>query len=251
MPYAPCERSTSITVSRYEVTLEPLPRWVKAGEKVTFTGVLTRNGAPVKGEYVDIYMDGKTRIRTGRTGRNGVFKAAWTAGFKYACSDHTFKAVHRRTGAESPEQRMAIAYPTRVTISAPREVQVGKPFTVTGRLQYEYASGRWRALAGRTVAIYYDGNLLGHAKTDEKGNYSLEVAINTPGNFTLKAVFAGEALPMGAMAYTPTSAAVTVEAVGMPKEVPKAPQIPLGKVALAVGLATSCVALACMAARRR
>ena len=90
--------------------------------------------------------------------------------------------------------RVAVAYPTRISISAPGKVLVNETFTISGKLEYQSEDGVWRPLAGRTVSLYCDGTKIGDVATGSDGSYLRTASIPSPGTYTLKAVYAGEGL---------------------------------------------------------
>jgi hypothetical protein len=110
------------------------------------------------------------------------------------CSSISFYAQEKSTGTKSATVSGSVAYPTRISISAPDTVAPGQSFTVSGKLEYQSSSAAWSGLAGRTVSIYYDGTKAADVTTASDGTYSKAVSIPTPGTYTLKAQFAGEGL---------------------------------------------------------
>ena len=209
MPYVGSEVSAKVTVAKYTVELDPLPTYAVQGDTVTFTGRVLLDTTPVAGTRVEIYLE-ETRIAACATGSDGRFSIPWVAEYGLVCDAYQFWAVHVESGAMSPTRSMAISYRTRISVSAPSSVRAGEPFTVSGRLEYEYsAPGDWRPLVGKVVSIYYDGTKLADATTGSDGSYSATVTIPSPGNYTIRAVFAGE-MPM---AVSVAVRGVTVEGV--------------------------------------
>jgi len=156
---------------------------------------------------------------------------------KLPCGHYGLFAYHRSSGVYTAAKDFYVAYPTRISISAPDAVAVDYPFTVEGKLEY-CDEDTWKPLAGATVYVYYDGSELGSATTDSEGNYSVSGSISTPGTYTLTARYPGEGLPGG---YAPAEATREV-AVGRPR-------VPLAAVAAAGIIAAA--ALAALLGRRR
>jgi len=202
MPYASTQATRSIAVEKVELTLTADKRWVKVGEKVTFSGRLTKDG---KGyAYQPIYIlykwvDGNWYYLNPDpipTDANGYYSYEASFGYDFGCLDIPFKAEWEYK-VYSDEVKVAIAFPTRISIKAPSSVRPGEAFTVSGKLEYEESKDTWKPLAGKTIKIYYNGTLAATVTTGSDGSYSASVTIETPGSYTLKAVFEGE-VPGGA-----------------------------------------------------
>jgi hypothetical protein len=84
------------------------------------------------------------------------------------------------------------ALQTRISITAPSQVTVNKPFTVSGTLQYLDLDGIWKPLSGRSVDILWGLTKLATVTTDLNGNYSATVTLTATGSQTLTAVYGGE-----------------------------------------------------------
>jgi len=217
LPYVSAEVTRPITVYAVTVTLDPLPAYVKAGETVTFTGQVLRDGTPWAGQEVAVMILLEpgvlaTSVARGTTDAEGKFSLSWTvpwtmpgtAGKVHTlpCNTWEFYAVHLDTFTNSARRSMAIAFPTRISISAPDRVAPGETFTISGVLEYESASGVWSPLADRTVSLYYNGTHITDVTTGSDGSYSKpDARIPEAGTYTLRAVFAGEGLGL-APAFT-------------------------------------------------
>jgi len=102
--------------------------------------------------------------------------------------------------------------PTSLTISAPSNVAVGTPFTVTGKLTFR-EGGVDYPLQDRTISLSYNGVSLGSTTTGIDGTYNITVSIPEPGIYTLKASYAGES------GFYPTKATSTLQIIS-PKLMP-------------------------------
>jgi hypothetical protein len=205
MPYVPASGTATVGVTSVSIVFSvspPLP-WT-AGQTITFRVEVKSDGSPVAGQTVNFFYrpPGTTAIYVvahSTTGSDGVATASWTVPIK--TDYHTLACANWEWGAYVAGPNIydfsniitgKVAYPTRISISAPESVVVGKPFTITGKLEYESDAGVWSGLAGKTVSIYYDGTLLGQPKTASDGTFSLTAIIPISGTYTLKAVYAGE-----------------------------------------------------------
>jgi len=202
MPYNRAEGTKSITVEAVTITLECVPSPpLTAGQTVTLKATLKRDGNPWPGETIVFYFSTLYRIGEAVTDSNGVatmtYTVPWTvAGTTVPCRhwkypEPLFEAIHPGS-AKYAYVEGAVAYPTRISISAPDRVPAGTDFVIEGKLEYQSASGVWSPLAGKTVSIYYNGTKLIDLTTLSDGRYSALVRINTPGRYTLRAVYAGE-----------------------------------------------------------
>jgi hypothetical protein len=198
--------------------MDRLPPYAVAGRGIRFSGRLTVDGTGVGGEEVRVRLCSYVTptlcsdIGSTMTRPDGTWYLDWSVGYEYACSRYYFKAVHPASGAESAMQLMAVAYPTRLSITAPSRVTTGAPFRVEGKLEYENPAGRWNPLGGRRVSIYYDDTKLVDVTTASDGSYTATVSIPTPGTYTLKAYYAGEGI-------TATAAAIAVAGAEIPEHV--------------------------------
>jgi len=202
LPYNKAEGTKSVTVLAVSVKLDvspPLP-WT-AGQTVTFTATVMQDSNPMAGATVAfaIYpIAGGTRvIGSATTDSSGKATLTWTVpwsigGVTLPCSSFTFWAVEQSSGVSSNKISGKIAYPTRISISAPDTVAQGQYFTISGKLEYQSASGVWSGLAGKTVSLYYNGTKITDVTTASDGSYSASATIPSSGTYTLKASYAGE-----------------------------------------------------------
>jgi hypothetical protein len=205
LPYKRAEGKTSIAVSTITVTLDisPAPPW-DAGQGITLTATVLKDGAPWAGATVmfRMYFNGKAPIigskTTGSDGKASLYYTVpWVAdGVKIPCKEIGFHAYEYSTGTLSNLFRGYVAYPTRISISAPARVAPGEAFTINGKLEYESAGGVWSGLAGKTVSLYYNGTKIADVTTGSDGSYSHSAVIPNFGTYTLKATFAGEGFGM-------------------------------------------------------
>jgi len=207
LPYNPASASRGIEVSAITVRLEvsPSPPW-RAGQTLTFTATVLKDSEPYPDALVYFLWGnrdtGDASFTSKRTGADGKATVTWTIPWKWTgragtstvpCKFNwayaTFSAYRSNTVTGN------VAYPTRISISAPSRVDPNAAFTISGKLEYEGDEGVWRGLAGRTVTLYYDTTKIADVTTGSDGSYSKpDARIPSPGTYTLKAVFAGEGL---------------------------------------------------------
>ena len=208
MPYRSSQASKTITVLTVTVTFDMDKNVASQGEDVRFYGRVTSNGYPEPWISVEVYAEhpdfGKALLVSGTTDEDGYYELIWRVPWtlndvKIPCKTLTVYAYVPDYDVSSDSKSLKIAYRTRISISAPDRVSPGKTFTVSGKLEYEDSDG-WKPLAGRTVKVYYNGNLIGSDTTDSEGKYSVSGSISSPGTYTLKAVFEGEGLVLPATA---------------------------------------------------
>ena len=210
MPNAPSTASKSITVLSVSLTLSVNKRWAKVGDTVRFSGKLTRDGEGWGGEtvYIKLNYGGLPTIASTTTASDGSFSVDWKVPWKVydhewktyhklPCGDWGFYAWHAGTNTSSSTVKLAVAYPTRISISAPDRVTVNQSFVVKGKLEY-CDEDTWKALAGKYVYVNYDNKQLGSAKTDTYGEYEVVGSISSPGTYKLTAIFPGEGIPQQA-----------------------------------------------------
>lgn len=89
---------------------------------------------------------------------------------------------------------------TGITISAPSSVGEGELFTVSGDLRSIIPA---EPLAGKEVAILYNGTFLDSGFTDVNGHYSIPVRIPVFGSYRLFAEFRGDVEYEGSSASVP------------------------------------------------
>jgi len=198
VPFAPADNSMPLTVAVYNVTLEPLPSYAVVGGEVRFEGRLTVDGKPAPNETVKIKFcpyeapELCADLLTLKTGSMGEFYTIWKPTHDMACKTYYFYAEHEASGVRSGFQAMSIAYPVRISISAPSRVIAGQGFDVSGKLEFEASPGVWIGLRNRRVKVYCDGSKIAETTTLSDGSYSTRVSISKPGTYTLRAVFEGE-----------------------------------------------------------
>jgi len=203
MPYLGAQASAPVSVQRYSITLSADRTSASPGDVITFTAKVLLDSTPVGDKEVRFYVVPPTglwwigTVTTDSSG-NAVFK--WTVPFdiggtKLPCSRWDVQAYVIPEGVGSNKVTVTIGYRTRISVTVPDKVAVGKPFTVSGRLEYESSSGVWSGLAGRTVSIYYDNNKVADVTTGSDGSFKADVTISSPGTYTIRAVYAGEGVP--------------------------------------------------------
>jgi hypothetical protein len=170
---------------------------------------------------------GYTKSVDATTGSDGYAKTSFTIPFQIntsviPCGTVRFRAYDLEANILTDPIDGKVAYPTRISISAPDTVPTGQSFTVSGKLEFQDVDGAWKGLANRTVTIYYNGTSLGSTTTGPDGSYSKSVSISTGGTYTLKAVYAGEGFGL----------APAISILGITVEVPEFLWIP-GALALA------------------
>jgi hypothetical protein len=208
MPYNSAQATKGITVAVVSATFNidrTRTTWI---EGATFSGKVTSDGVGVK---ATVYIQHKSLI-TGEWGDAygpiatddaGNYSHTTIFGYGYACQRNSFRA-HVKWPAEafSPAKDLDIAFPTRISISAPDKVAPGTPFTISGKLEYESGTDVWSPLAGKTVSLYYNGTKIADVTTGSDGSYSkTDAVIPTSGTYTLKASYAGEGWTMAATAF--------------------------------------------------
>ena len=203
MPYNVAQGTRSITVQAVTLTLEvsPKPPWT-AGQTVTFIATLKKDGVAWAGETISFitYVLGVIPWNIGNavTGSDGRASLSWrvpwkdSAGVTIPCGTRRFWANHSASGAWSSPVDAQVAFPTRISISAPDTVFPNQSFTVNGKLEYQSDDGVWSPHASKTVSLYYNGTKIADVTTGSDGSYSATASIPTSGTYTLKAVYAGE-----------------------------------------------------------
>jgi hypothetical protein len=200
MPYNSSQATKGITVQLVTValTVTPSPPWT-AGQSITLKATVKKDGSPYSGVTVRFrWFTGTTSKDIGDvvTDTNGVATITWTIPWKIdtttvPCTTSTVYAYELVSGAYASVSGQ-VAYNTRLSISAPDTVPAGSYFTISGKLEYESASGVWSGLAGKTVSLYYNSTKIADLTTASDGSYSkTDVTITTPRTYTLKASFAG------------------------------------------------------------
>jgi len=218
MPYVSAEASKAVTVEKLDLTLAADKRWEKAGGVVTFTARLTRDGAGYSGQslYLEYYTATGWYTYTTpmpSTDANGYTSSTITLGYDRACEDVRWRVRYTDpAGVEyySPEVRVAVAFPTRISISAPASIPPGVAFTVSGKLEYEKTAGNWVGLAVAPVKIYADSTLIASPTTDANGNFSASLTLTT--SQTVKAVFEGLYIPSALIFFAPSEYTLQTQA---------------------------------------
>jgi len=206
LPYNKAEGTKSITVQAVAISVSVSPEapWT-AGQTVTITATLTKNGSPWPGETISFAFYSPTPapmlhavIGDATTGADGKASITWTIPWTIdtnavPCRTQCyFRASHIASNTRADYGPGAVAYPTRISISAPDTVAPGQTFTISGKLEYESASGVWSPLAGKTVSLYYNTTKITDVTTASDGSYSASASIPSSGTYTLKASYAGE-----------------------------------------------------------
>jgi hypothetical protein len=217
----------NVLVQAITVTLEvsPAPPWIP-GQTVNLNATVKIDGSLYQNQTVDFYvLEKNTMIASAVSGSDGVAKGTWAIPFAdYPCNTWTIRATHRSSGVVSNTVSVQIAFNTRISIDSPSPVGVNVPFTVSGVLEYESFTNTWSPLSGRTVKVFYNGNVLGTVTTAADGSYSLTIQISASGLFTLKASYAGEGF----------TSALAESKISVELEVPPIPLWKVGLVLLAV-----------------
>jgi len=213
MPHVGSSASQTVTAAVYTLQFS-VSSWTRAGYGCTATGVLLRDSSPLAGAtiYVERWT-GSTWEKVAETTTNaqGAYSVTWTVPYDQGCTTQKFRARAPAYGVTSAEKSVAVAYNTRISLSAPSQVTTGVAFTVSGKLERETGSGTWSGLGGKTVKIYYDSTLAATVTTGSDGSYSASITIPTSGTYTLKAAFDGEGIP--------ASATLAVSTIPLPLQV--------------------------------
>ena len=208
MVHADAEASRQVTVARRRLerlTVEPGEPW-RPGQTVRIYAYVTEDGRGVAGVRVDfhIYKPGAYTYYIGSaTTVGGMYPGwavlEWTVPWKLVhdgrvidvlpCQTVTILALCGTGAEERATVQGRVIRPTRLSIFAPDSVPAGQEFNVSGTLEYQEDEGVWRGLAGKTVEVYADGQLLARAVTDSNGRYLAAVKIGAPGRYTLRARF--------------------------------------------------------------
>ena len=218
MPYSSSSASKSIEVLSISISLDCDPKRQKWGGLVRFWGKVLVDGSPpgIEREIILGYWDPDTGVWT-ELSRGWCDGATGDFGFEeymsgdWACYKVEFAVQDAETGVMSNSVFVSVYYPTRISISAPDSVVKGSTFTVSGKLEYNDPVYGWKGLGGRTVTVYWNGNVFGSGRTDSEGKYSISGKIDQTGTFTLKAVYGGEGF------FAPAKAIMTLIQTGNPR----------------------------------
>jgi len=204
MSYASASSQATITVQTGQLTLSvtPSPPWVP-GQTLTFTVTLPM--VVWTTDTVTIYANNTPvtsfQITSGIGG-----SGTWVIPQSYAGQTVTFMAQDSLLGATSNTVTGTVLYPTKITISVPSTIYVNQPFTVSGTLQYQNASGSWVALGSQTVSIKGSWGASATATTNSNGQYSAQLtAPSSPGTYTITVTFA----PTGTL-FAPATAQLSL-----------------------------------------
>jgi hypothetical protein len=213
VPYNPAQATTTVTLATASVdlTVSPGPPWT-AGQTVTLKATVKYDSIAWAGKTVSFTI---IHVPTGHiylitqvsTDSSGVAQTSYTIPWTILSDVLPCNTIGFRAAIDSPYVDKTVtgkcAYPTRISISVPSPtVPAGFPFTITGKLEAQIASGTWAPMSGRTVSVYYDSTKVGDVVTDGNGNYSINASISTTGTYTLKAVYAGEGFATAVAATT-------------------------------------------------
>jgi len=217
--YAPTFAERPITVVAVTITLEIDRRWACPDDTVVFSGRLLYDGIPQPNKriifalrrvghvtwipFVETYPDADGYFRFD-------WKVLWAYGaYELVGYDCEFVAIDADTGTLSDIRRLAIAYRTRMAITAPPEVGICESFSVEAWLEHESEPDVWTPLAGQTVRASYNGVLIDERTTDLAGHVVFPAHIATSGVYTLLVEYAGT-LPAGSPVYAPAKTALSV-----------------------------------------
>jgi len=212
MSYASTSSQATITVQTGQLTLSvtPSPPWTP-GQTLTFTVTLPM--VVWTTDTVTIYAN-NTPIMSFQITSGVGGSGTWTIPQSYAGQTVTFMAQDSLLGVTSNTVSGTVLYPTKISISAPSTTYINQPFTVSGTLQYQNASGSWVALGSQTVSIKGSWGASATATTNSNGQYSAQLtAPSSPGTYTITATFAPTGtlfapataqLSMGTSTATPT-----------------------------------------------
>lgn len=217
MPYSSAQATVQVTVlavSLTDFTVTPSQPW-RAGQTVTLRVKALQGSTPRVGKTIRFLIldvdTGATTYVDAVTGSDGYATASYTIPWTIdtsviPCGVIRFRAYDLEANVLTSPIDGQVAYPTRITISAPTSVPVNQAFTISGKLEYQSTPTAWSPLSGRTVSVYYDNTKIGDVTTDANGNYSINATITTAGTYTLKAVYAGQVIQSLALTVLATAA---------------------------------------------
>lgn len=169
-----------------------------AGDTIRFYGYVkgTRtwgNGSYRGLEWRELHFTWGPFEETLVTDKNGKYEVTYKIPWGYSGS--WYDAYATCEGITSAVRSIAIAWNTRISISAPLSVREGQRFDVTGSLEHETGPATWSPLS-KEVTVYYDGKdgEIGSVITDADGGYLITGVIYEKGNYILRSVFASEEL---------------------------------------------------------
>jgi hypothetical protein len=114
-------------------------------------------------------------------------------------------------------------FETRVSLSAPSTAYVAEPFNVGGSLT-AVVSGSSKPLAGESIEIYVDGNIVSRATTAANGSFAVQITISAEGVHTIRARYPGRAAD--GSVYMPSEASASISVVPKPPAQPPPGQPP-------------------------
>jgi hypothetical protein len=215
LPYNANSGTKGITVQTVALTLDISPKspWT-AGQTVTFIATLKKDGVAWAGETISFitYVLGTIPwiIGSAVTGSDGKASLSWRVPWKDSasvtipCTTRNFWANHAASSTWSSSVSVQVAFPTRISISAPDIVFSNQSFTISGKLEYQSDDGVWSPLANKTVSLFYNGTKITDVTTASDGGYSATAGISASGTYTLKASYAGEGFTLSAVAVLGT-----------------------------------------------
>ena len=101
-------------------------------------------------------------------------------------------------------------FETRVSLSAPSTAYVGEPFNVGGSLT-AVVSGSSKPLAGESIEIYVDGQMVSRTATAANGSFAVQITISAEGVHTIRARYPGRVAD--GSVYMPSEASASVSVV--------------------------------------
>jgi uncharacterized protein YfaS (alpha-2-macroglobulin family) len=208
VPYTSATEYRSITVQALSVTLTVDKSWVPVGGVLYFRATVRSDGNPVPNKEVRFYIatDGLLWIGTATTGSDGVASLTWTVPWyvgtlKLPCTRQSFVAYAVPESVASNSVTVAIAYPTRLTVTTDKSTYTpGETIQVTVKLEYN-DEGTWKPLVGKSVTVSLDTLQSKTVTTGSDGTASTTLtAPTTPGSYTVRASYGGEGLTAFALA---------------------------------------------------
>jgi len=204
MPYGSARSQGTLMVQQVGLFITVDKEVVVPGDTVTFTCQLLTDGYGWAGQMVEVkhYPTGKV-IGRDVTNSAGIATIKWTVPFKdrdlgkLPCTYKEFFAYTPELGFSSGRVTVAIAHEVHIYDLAisPKTVQPGGQFQVSGYLVYIDEEGMPRPLAGKTVEIRIDGNVVDRVTTGSDGSFSsVLTAPSETGSYTIEAYYAGEGL---------------------------------------------------------
>lgn len=205
MPFSSASAQVTVQVQSVSITLDALPAQRAAGQSVTFTGRVTLDGVGAAGRVVQVvHRASGVVLGNPTTAADGSYSTSWMIpwsltdilGTVYTLPCNTWEFYAYTPGAQSPNRSMDISYPTRIrNLTAPTPVQPNVAFAYQGWLEYQNTPTTWVPLAGRSVAMTFDGGI-GTLTTATDGRFAGSYTPTVTGTFTLRASYAGQSLPL-------------------------------------------------------